>query len=51
MPSSFGIEISQVVDSMLLTKTTAAQIEAALCHHIMRGLYFLAVIFSATIEF
>ena len=35
--------------SILLTKTTAAQNEVALSYHIVRGLYFLAVVFVATI--
>ena len=36
--------------SILLTKTTAAQNEDALSYHSVRGLYFLAVVFVATIE-
>ena len=31
------------------TKTTAAQNEVALSYHKVRGLYFLAVVFEATI--
>ena len=31
--------------TILLTKTTAAQNEAALSYHRVRGLYFLAVVF------
>ena len=34
---------------ILLTKTTAAQNKDALSYHSMRGLYFQAVIFVATI--
>ena len=34
---------------ILLIKTTAAQNEVALSYHSMRGLYFLAVVFAATI--
>ena len=34
---------------ILLTKTTAAQTEDALSYHTVRGLYFLAVVFVATI--
>ena len=34
---------------ILLTKTTAAQNEVALSYYRMRGLYFLTVIFAATI--
>ena len=34
---------------ILLTKTTAAQNEDALSYHRMRGLYFLATVFVATI--
>ena len=33
----------------LLTKTTAAQKEVALNYHRVRGLYFLAVVFVATV--
>ena len=35
--------------SIPLTKTTAAQNEVALIYHSVRGLYFLAVVFVATI--
>ena len=34
---------------ILLTKTTAAQNEVALSYHKVRGIYFLAVFFAATI--
>ena len=34
---------------ILLTKTTAAQNEVALSYHRVRGLYFMAVVFAATI--
>ena len=34
---------------ILLTKTTAAQTEDALSYYRVRGLYFLAVVFVATI--
>ena len=34
----------------LLIKTTATQNEVALSYHIVRGLYFLAVVFVATID-
>ena len=34
---------------ILLTKTTAAQNEVVLSHHRVRELYFLAVIFAATV--
>ena len=34
---------------ILLTKTTAAQTEDALSYYTVRGLYFLAVVFVATI--
>ena len=34
---------------ILITKTTAAQNEVALSYHKLRGLYFLAIIFAATI--
>ena len=33
---------------ILLTKTTTAQTEVTLSYHRVRGLYFLAVIFAAT---
>ena len=36
--------------TILLTKITAAQKEAALSYNKVRGLYFLAVIFALTIE-
>ena len=36
-------------DCTLLTKTTAAQNEGALSYHSVRGLYFQAVVFVATI--
>ena len=36
---------------MLLTKITAAQSEVVLSYHSMRGLYFMAVVFAATIVF
>ena len=35
--------------TILLTKTAAAQNEVALSYHKVRGLYFLAVVFAATI--
>ena len=35
--------------AILLTKTTAAQNEVALSYHEVRGLYFLAGVFAATI--
>ena len=34
---------------ILLKKTTAARSEVALSYHKVRGLYFLAVVFAATI--
>ena len=34
---------------ILLTKITAAQNEGALSYHRVRGLYFMAVVFAATI--
>ena len=36
--------------NILLVKTTAAQNEVALSYHKVRGLYFLAVVFEATIS-
>ena len=35
--------------TILLTKTAAAQNEVALCYYRVRGPYFLAVIFMATL--
>ena len=35
---------------ILLTKTTAAQTEDALSYYRVRGLYFLAVVFVATVD-
>ena len=35
--------------NLLLTKITAAQSEVKLIYHRVRGLYFLTVIFAATI--
>ena len=40
---------SLCIINILLIKTTAAQNEVALTYHRVRGLYFLAVIFAATI--
>ena len=37
--------------TILLTMTTAAQNVDSLTYHIVRGLYFLAVVFVATIKF
>ena len=37
--------------NIFLTKTTAAQNEVALSHHRVRGLYFLAVVFAATMAY
>ena len=34
--------------TILLTKTTAAQNEVVLSYHIVRGLYFQAVVFVTT---
>ena len=36
-------------NTILLTKTTAAQNEVALSYHRVRGLYFLAVVFATTV--
>ena len=41
---------SGVTEDIRLTKTTAAQNEVALSCHRVRGLYFLAVVFEATID-
>ena len=41
---------SNVSDAFILpTKTTAAQNEVALSYHNVRGLYFLAVVFTVTV--
>ena len=37
------------LNNELLTKATAAQNEVAFSYHIVRGLYFLAVVFAANI--
>ena len=37
------------MESILLTKTTAAQNEVALSYHSVRGLYFLAVVFVSNL--
>ena len=37
------------ISNILLTKTTAARNGVALSYHSVRGLYFLAVAFAATI--
>ena len=39
------------MDSMLVTKTTAVQNEVALSYHTVRGVYFSAVVFAATIYY
>ena len=41
--------IPEVIITILLTKTTAAQNEVALRYHGMRGLYYLAVVFVRSI--
>ena len=41
--------IKCLFNTILLTKTTAAQNEVALNYNILRGLYFLAVVFVANI--
>ena len=46
-----NIKIFDYILIILLTKTTAAQSEDALSYYRMRGLYFLAVVFAATIVF
>ena len=45
------LDIQNVINLTLLTKTTAVQNEVALTYHKVRGLYFLAVVFAATIDF
>ena len=40
---------SQITDSILLTKTTAAQNEVALSYQRVRGLYFVAVVFVRSV--
>ena len=40
----------RILYTILLTKTTAVQNEVALSYHKVRGLYFLAVVFAATID-
>ena len=46
---NFILQYKSRTQSKLLTKITAAQNEVALSYHKVRGLYFLAVIFAATI--
>ena len=43
------LEFHVYLQSILLTKTTAAQNEVALSYHKVHGLYFLAVVFEETI--
>ena len=43
------MEINSLLLSIILTKTTAAQNDVALSYRRVRGLYFLAVVFAATI--
>ena len=44
----YYIRLKRITHNILPTKTTAAQNEVALSYHKVRGLYFLAVIFAAT---
>ena len=44
-----NMHIMHICHTIFLTKTTAAQNEGALSYHRVRGLYFLAVVFVATI--
>ena len=46
------IEVGRIIaaTSKLLTKITATQNEDAISYHTVRGLYFLAVVFAATID-
>ena len=39
-----------ILQTSLLTKTTAAQNEVALSYYTVRGLYFLAVVFAVTVQ-
>ena len=43
------ITITDVLKIILLTKTTAARNGVSLSYHYVYGLYFLAVVFAATI--
>ena len=45
----YTVCIMYIVYTTLLIKTTAARNEVALSYHRVRGLYFLAVVFAATI--
>ena len=49
MPGQYTIHIETEILYVLLTKITAALCKVALSYHIVRGLYFLAVIFAATL--
>ena len=44
------IDVQELLLNTLLTKTTASQNAVALNYHKVRGLYFVAVIFAATID-
>ena len=46
---SIPLQVSAVHVNIILTKTTAAQNEVVLSYHRVCGLYFLAVVFEATI--
>ena len=48
-PINLNYTSHKSIVNILLTKTTAAQNEVALSYHSVRGLYFLAVVFVATI--
>ena len=48
--SYFRTFVARWYYTILLTKTTAAQNEVALSYRSVRGLYFLAVVFAATIQ-
>ena len=47
--SHFCETLFQYSDSILVTKTTAAQNEVALSYHRVHGVNFLAVVFTATV--
>ena len=48
---AFNNIIKAIRSYILLTKTTAARNEVALIYHKVRGLYFLAVVFAANLEY
>ena len=44
------IDVQELLLTILLTKTTSSQNVVALSYHKVLGLYFVAVVFAATID-